>query len=69
MKSIEIVTPLSKNIDFSFLDIKYKNIDISNYDLDTEINLLKDVDKGALLIEKHMNNNSHIVIVTDYDAD
>lgn len=69
MKSIEIATPLSKNIDFNFLDIKYKNIDISNYDLDTEINLLKDVDKGALLIEKHMNNNSHIVIVTDYDSD
>lgn len=70
MRTIRLSIKPQKNIDFNFLIEKYKNkIDINNYNFDTNILDLKDVDKAAELLIWHMNNNSHIALVTDFDSD
>lgn len=66
---IEIMSKRFSDEDFEI----YKNDVVSHYynflKLDKNIDRLADVDKAANLIIKHIKNNSHIAIATDYDCD
>lgn len=55
----------------AFLNFNNLNKDflINDYEVDYEIDKLKDVDKGADLVIEHINNNKRILLVTDYDCD
>lgn len=42
---------------------------VFKYNLDYDLDKLKDIDRGGTLLARHIDNRSHIVIVTDYDCD
>ena len=42
---------------------------INNLQLDNDLEKLTDIDKAAELLNKHLVNHSHIVIIGDRDAD
>lgn len=46
-----------------------ESMKLFKYNLDYDLDSLKDVDKGANLLIRHIDNRSHIVIVSDYDSD
>lgn len=70
MKGIKIDEKLiTRNIDYSFLEKKYNKPIESNFNYDHNIDNLKDIDKAAKLLIKHINSNSNIIIVTDSDCD
>lgn len=70
MKGIKIDNSLITNkINYDFLYKKYGDPIDTNLDYDYNIDNLKDVDKGAKLLKKHIDNNSLIILVTDSDCD
>lgn len=54
---------LNGNID------NYKDYIYNNLIIDKDLEKLKDVDKASVLINKHIDNESHIAIVCDCDSD
>ena len=70
MKGIKIDSSLiTKKIDYSFLEAKYGQPIESDFNYDYKIEDLKDADKAARLIKKHIDMDSYIAIVTDSDCD
>jgi len=50
-------------------DIEPEEMKVFKYNLDYNLKNLKDVEAGANILIKHIDNRSHIVIATDYDVD
>lgn len=70
MKGIRIDENLiTRKIDYSFLEKKYGQPIMSDFNYDYKLEDLKDTDVAASLLLKHINNNSNIIIVTDSDCD
>lgn len=70
MKGIKIDSDkITKKIDYSFLSKKYGNPILTEFNYDYRLDDLVDIDKGAKLLIKHIENNSNIIIVTDSDCD
>ncbi len=70
MKGIKIDSNLiTKKIDYSFLETKYGKPIESDFNYDYKLEELKDTDKAAKLIMKHIDMDSYIAVVTDSDCD
>ena len=69
MKTIRVKKEIKKEIDYSYLEEFYTKINIDGIDFNTNLDNLKDVGNGALLLKEMIDNKKHICIVSDYDAD
>ena len=58
-----------KEIDYNVLSENYNKVDFNNFDFNTNIDNLKDVELGANILLDSISKNLHICIVTDYDFD
>ncbi len=50
-------------------DTEHEDMKVFRHSLDYNLESLKDVDVGAKILIKHIDNRSHIAVVSDYDAD
>lgn len=66
-KHVDVPKSILANRDIGDTDID--NMVNFKHDLDYKLDDLKCVDMGAVLLRKHIEKNSHIAVVTDYDAD
>ena len=69
METIRVKKELKKEINYGYLEEYYTKVDIDNYDFDTDLDKLKDVELGAKLLKDMIDSKKHICVVSDYDAD
>ena len=65
MKTIRVKKEIKKEIDYSYLEEFYTKINIDGIDFNTDLDNLKDVGNGALLLKEMIDNKKHICIVSD----
>ena len=69
MLTIKSKAPIKKEIDYNILSENYNKVNFDNFDFNTNIDNLKDVELGANILLDSISKNLHICIVTDYDFD
>ena len=69
MLTIKSKAPIKKEIDYNVLSENYNKVDFNNFDFNTNIDNLKDVELGANILLDSISKNLHICIVTDYVFD